>query len=82
MEKFRTAMLIVLSPAKSLDLESPLTTPHQSTPDFIAHAGELIEVLRGHSPASISELKPIMDKRGRRSCRSMATCTRASTRAR
>jgi cytoplasmic iron level regulating protein YaaA (DUF328/UPF0246 family) len=61
MEKFRTAMLIVLSPAKSLDLESPLTTPHQSTPDFIAHAGELIEVLRGHSPASISELMDLSD---------------------
>lgn len=54
-------MLIVLSPAKSLDLESPLTNTHQSTPDFIAHAGELIDVLRGHSPASISELMDLSD---------------------
>jgi cytoplasmic iron level regulating protein YaaA (DUF328/UPF0246 family) len=54
-------MLIVLSPAKSLDLESPLTTKQQSTPDFIAQAAELIALLRDYSPAQISELMDLSD---------------------
>jgi len=54
-------MLIVLSPAKSLDLESPSTTPQHTTPDFIDHAAELIKVLRTHSPAQIAELMDLSD---------------------
>lgn len=54
-------MLIVLSPAKSLDLDSPSTTNEHSTPDFIAHAAELIDVLRTHSPAQIAELMDLSD---------------------
>jgi cytoplasmic iron level regulating protein YaaA (DUF328/UPF0246 family) len=54
-------MLIVLSPAKSLDLESPLTTRQHSTPEFIPQAAELIAVLRDYSPARISELMHLSD---------------------
>jgi len=54
-------MLIVLSPAKSLDLESPLTTKQHTTPDFIPQAAELITVLRDYSPARISELMDLSD---------------------
>ena len=54
-------MLIVLSPAKSLDLESPLTTKHHTTPDFVDQASALINVLRGQSPAQISELMHLSD---------------------
>jgi cytoplasmic iron level regulating protein YaaA (DUF328/UPF0246 family) len=54
-------MLIVLSPAKSLDLESPSTTKKSTIPDFIPHAAELIDVLRGHSPAQIAELMDLSD---------------------
>ena len=54
-------MLIVLSPAKSLDLESPLTTKQHTNPDFIPQAAELIEVLRDYSPAQISELMDLSD---------------------
>ena len=54
-------MLIVLSPAKSLDLESPSTTPHHTTPDFIDHAAELIKVLRSYSPAQVAELMDLSD---------------------
>ncbi len=54
-------MLIVLSPAKSLDLDSPSTTEHHTIPDFIPHAAELIEVLRAHSPAAIGELMKLSD---------------------
>ena len=54
-------MLIVLSPAKSLDLESPSTTQEHTTPDFIAHAAELIAVLRGYSPGQVAELMDLSD---------------------
>ena len=55
-------MLIVLSPAKSLDLDSPPTTRKHSLPEFIPRALELIEVLREHSPAAIAELMDLSDK--------------------
>jgi cytoplasmic iron level regulating protein YaaA (DUF328/UPF0246 family) len=54
-------MLIVLSPAKSLDLDTPPTTKAHTTPDFIDRAGELIDVLRTYPPAKISELMSISD---------------------
>lgn len=54
-------MLIVLSPAKSLDLESPSTTQEHTTPDFIPRAAELIEVLRTYSPGQIAELMDLSD---------------------
>ena len=54
-------MLIVLSPAKSLDLESPSTTTESTIPEFIPHAAELIEVLRTYSPAAIAELMDLSD---------------------
>lgn len=54
-------MLIVLSPAKTLDLESPATTKKSSTPDFIPHAAELIDVLRTYSPGQIAELMDLSD---------------------
>jgi cytoplasmic iron level regulating protein YaaA (DUF328/UPF0246 family) len=54
-------MLIVLSPAKSLDLESPPTTRLHTLPDFIGRAGELIDVLRTYSPAQISDLMDLSD---------------------
>jgi cytoplasmic iron level regulating protein YaaA (DUF328/UPF0246 family) len=54
-------MLIVLSPAKSLDLESPPTTKLHTLPDFVDHAAELIEVLRNYSPGQIAELMSLSD---------------------
>jgi cytoplasmic iron level regulating protein YaaA (DUF328/UPF0246 family) len=54
-------MLIVLSPAKSLDLDTAPTTKLSTTPDFIGHSSELIDVLRDWSPAQISELMSISD---------------------
>lgn len=54
-------MLIVLSPAKSLDLESPLTTEQHTIPEFIPQAGALIDVLRAYSPAQIGELMHLSD---------------------
>jgi cytoplasmic iron level regulating protein YaaA (DUF328/UPF0246 family) len=54
-------MLIVLSPAKTLDLDTPVTTKLSSTPDFLERSGQLIDVLRRYSPGQISELMDISD---------------------
>ncbi|MES2259312.1 MAG: peroxide stress protein YaaA [Pseudomonadota bacterium] len=54
-------MLIVLSPAKSLDLETPPTTKLHTEPDFLDHSAELIERLRTFSPADIGQLMDISD---------------------
>ncbi|MDQ2821265.1 MAG: peroxide stress protein YaaA [Pseudomonadota bacterium] len=55
-------MLIVISPAKTLDLDTPPTTKLHSTPDFLDRSGQLIDVLRKRSPAQIGELMGISDK--------------------
>jgi cytoplasmic iron level regulating protein YaaA (DUF328/UPF0246 family) len=54
-------MLIVLSPAKSLDLDTPPTTTRHTTPQFIDHAAELIHVLKDYTPAQVGALMSISD---------------------
>lgn len=54
-------MLIVLSPAKTLDYDTPPTTAVHSLPDFIGHSAELIAILRQLSPAQIGSLMQISD---------------------
>lgn len=54
-------MLIVLSPAKSLDYESPPTTELHTKPDFIARSAQLAEILKAYSPAQIASLMRISD---------------------
>ncbi|SFX26300.1 hypothetical protein SAMN03097694_1373 [Janthinobacterium lividum] len=54
-------MLIVLSPAKSLDLETPPTTSLNSTPDFLDHSAQLIARMRQFSPAEVGSLMGISD---------------------
>ncbi|MES2325308.1 MAG: peroxide stress protein YaaA [Pseudomonadota bacterium] len=54
-------MLIVLSPAKTLDLETPPTTKLHTTPDFLGRSSALIDVLRRYSPAEIGSLMSISD---------------------
>ncbi len=55
-------MLFLLSPAKSLDYETPLPDglPH-TLPSFPAQTRELIEVLRGLSPQQVASLMDISD---------------------
>jgi cytoplasmic iron level regulating protein YaaA (DUF328/UPF0246 family) len=55
-------MLIVLSPAKSLDLDTPPTTRQHTTPDFLDQSAMLIDQLRGFSPAQVGSLMSISDK--------------------
>ncbi|MBY0557757.1 MAG: peroxide stress protein YaaA [Burkholderiaceae bacterium] len=55
-------MLIVLSPAKSLDMETPPTTKLHTQPDFLDHSAQLIERLRELSPQELGELMELSDK--------------------
>ena len=55
-------MLMVLSPAKTLDYESPLTTEAHSLPDFIPRSAELINTLRELSPDKLGTLMKISDQ--------------------
>ncbi len=54
-------MLIVLSPAKTLDYDTPATTDKHTLPDFIDHASELIDILRPFSPAQVGSLMHVSD---------------------
>lgn len=54
-------MIIVLSPAKSLDYDTPPRTKTHTLPDFIERSAELIDVLRKLSPAQIGRLMHISD---------------------
>lgn len=57
-------MLMVISPAKTLDYETPLATSRFTQPQYLDHSQELIEQLRELSPAQISELMHVSDKIG------------------
>jgi uncharacterized protein len=57
-------MLIVISPAKTLDFESPATTKSKTIPDFLEDSQQLIDALQELSPADISELMGVSDKIG------------------
>ena len=57
-------MLMVISPAKTLDFETLPTTSEHTTPDFLDESAELIEQLREMSPHAISALMKISDKLG------------------
>ena len=57
-------MLMVISPAKTLDFESKPVTARFTQPQYLDHSQELIEQLRELSPAQISELMHVSDKIG------------------
>ncbi len=54
-------MLFLLSPAKTLDYESPLPQLPHTLPRFTQRSAELIEVLRRQSPQQIAELMDLSD---------------------
>ena len=55
-------MLAILSPAKTLDFDSPLTTDQHSAPDFTKESKALIKTLRQLEPSDIGSLMGISDK--------------------
>jgi len=54
-------MLFLLSPAKSLDYESPVAELPHTLPEFAANSAELIAVLKRKSPRQLSRLMEISD---------------------
>jgi cytoplasmic iron level regulating protein YaaA (DUF328/UPF0246 family) len=58
----RLIMLIVVSPAKNLDYETPPATTTYTQPELLAHAQPLIEVCKTLTPADLSSLMHISDK--------------------
>ncbi|MSP34454.1 MAG: peroxide stress protein YaaA [Limnohabitans sp.] len=54
-------MLLLLSPAKSLDYHSPAEGVPHTLPQFVSQSEELIEVLKHKTPAQISELMDLSD---------------------
>ena len=61
-------MLLVISPAKSLDFESRPTTRKFSQPEFLDDARLLIDELKDLSPGEISDLMGISTKLGELNC--------------
>ncbi|MCO1332830.1 peroxide stress protein YaaA [Microbulbifer sp. OS29] len=57
-------MLIVISPAKTLDYDSDIPSLETTQPDFLKESATLIRELRGLSPQQVSSLMKISDKLG------------------
>ena len=55
-------MLFLLSPAKSLDYDSPLSGQPHTTPLFVKQSKALIDLLRAYSPQDIARLMDLSDK--------------------
>ena len=54
-------MLILLSPAKSLDYDTPAATDRHTLPHFIDESAALIEVLKPYTPAQLASLMDLSD---------------------
>lgn len=55
-------MLFLISPAKALDYETPITLKTHTQPLFVEQAAELVDVLRAKSPQQIAALMDLSDK--------------------
>ncbi|MBT6271936.1 MAG: peroxide stress protein YaaA, partial [Rhodobacteraceae bacterium] len=57
-------MLIVISPAKTLDYDSPLSFKKSTSAHFHSYSDKLIEILKKKSASQISHLMKISDSLG------------------
>jgi len=55
-------MLIVISPAKTLDYETPPRTERHTTPRFLDHSQRLVNILRNYSALDLAELMHLSTK--------------------
>jgi len=55
-------MLMLISPAKTLDYSTPPSTNHHTQPQFMQQAQELVNVLQQYSPADLAKLMSLSDK--------------------
>ena len=54
-------MLTVISPAKTLDYETPPTTRKTTQPEFLERSADLVKDARGLDPAGIRELMGVSE---------------------
>lgn len=54
-------MLAIVSPAKTLDYQSELSSKKFSLPQFVDESADLIKTLRGYNPAQVASLMGISD---------------------
>ena len=59
-------MLYLLSPAKSLDYETPVADLPYTQPQFVAQSAQLIDVLKAKSPQEIASLMDLRDRKSTR----------------
>ncbi len=55
-------MKLVISPAKTLDFETPPKTKKTSQPEFLAETDELLGVMKTYTPKKLSKLMDISEK--------------------
>ncbi len=55
-------MLIIISPAKTLDFDTPPNTEKHSQPDFLTQSQILIDILAAYSDVEIAKLMKLSDK--------------------
>ena len=55
-------MLMLISPAKSLDFESPDQSKYPTQPDFLAQSQDLVNILRDYAPFELASLMKISEQ--------------------
>lgn len=55
-------MLTIISPAKTLDFDSPATTSNHTQPDLLDQAEQIVDLMASYSPADIEKLMHISPK--------------------
>ncbi|SFP84905.1 peroxide stress protein YaaA [Pseudomonas borbori] len=72
-------MLMVISPAKTLDYQTPPVTQRYTQPEHLEHAQDLIAQLRDFTPMQIAELMHLSDKLAGLNAARFASWTRTFT---
>ena len=55
-------MLMIISPAKTLDYESPLTTENYSIPDYLEKSAELVDIMKKKSLQDLVKMMQVSQK--------------------
>lgn len=75
-------MLMLVSPAKTLDFETMAPTELLSVAEFLPQAQELIEIMRGFDPSSLGALMKVSEKIAILNCERFSEWRKATTLAR
>ena len=55
-------MLMIISPAKTLDFETPVTTESYSVPDYLEKSAELVEIMKKKSLRDLVNMMQVSQK--------------------